>query len=63
MHCITITKAMNNTLTQQIVEQLQADRDPRQICLDLEIPASWLREVSELLAQIEDCSPYATINS
>jgi 1,2-phenylacetyl-CoA epoxidase catalytic subunit len=54
-----------NELVLDIEEQLEQGKSFAQVSRDLEIPIHFVVEAAEIIeqAQLEDCSPYATINS
>lgn len=54
-----------NDLVLEIEDQLEQGKSFAQVARDLEIPVHFVVEAAELIEQkqLEDCSPFATINS
>jgi hypothetical protein len=56
-----------NELDQDIQYLLAEGKNPVQVALALEIPVSWVYESSQVHSDedsaVEDCGPFATINS
>ena len=52
-----------NELDQDIQYLLAEGKNPVQVALALEIPVSWVYESSQVHSAVEDCGPFATINS
>ena len=54
-----------NELVMDIEEQLEQGKSFAQVARDLEIPVHFVIEAAEIIEQnqLDDCSPYATVNS
>jgi len=54
-----------NELVMDIEEQLEQGKSFAQVARDLEIPVHFVIEAAEIIEQnqLDDCSPFATVNS
>jgi type II secretory pathway component PulF len=59
------TMSKMNELVMDIEEQLEQGKSFAQVARDLEIPVHFVIEAAEIIEQnqLDDCSPYATVNS